>query len=471
MNNFSIPAFIEELTPDAANAKYSHGKLKIFYVGETVDHRVFSKEFSDKLLATAAYTPVVGYYSVADEDFIGHNNVQHIYGLIPESAEMSYVEDTEQGVTFAVTDVILYTGRPDETGAIAAKIIGKQHSLELNPDTVKYQINRDETGAFKSIEFIDGELIGLSVLGDNDRPAFSGSEFFSVEEMPEFITEDNRGKYEALFNALMTIEPTAEEARAEIDRALRYQGICGYVCEHIQDKYAVVCTDYGCYSRFSCTRDDAGNLVLAFDANVRPRFLSDEEIESLINAKKGPTEIFEDVTDTEETVEVVGAETATSDNTTASAVDEDDDNIQDGEPATDNDDDEDDKDDEEFQTLRRNYESLVQTNSELTEQLNALTEAANAAREQFAAFEIIARQHLLDSYSTVLNVECIEQCKNIENYEALVSALADAYAQQKQNTETSVFEISFVDNSADIYDERDPAAVVQKYKNMNRGTN
>ena len=182
MNNFSIPAFIEELTPDAANAKYSHGKLKIFYVGETVDHRVFSKEFSDKLLATAAYTPVVGYYSVADEDFIGHNNnVQHIYGLIPESAEMSYVEDTERGVTFAVTDVILYTGRPDETGTIAAKIIGKQHSLELNPDTVKYRINRDETGAFKSIEFIDGELIGLSVLGDNDRPAFSGSEFFSVE--------------------------------------------------------------------------------------------------------------------------------------------------------------------------------------------------------------------------------------------------------------------------------------------------
>ena len=185
-----------ELTPDAANAKYSKAKLKIYYIGETVDKRLFTKEFSDKLLSSIAYTPVVGFYSVADEDFVGHNNVQNIYGLVPESATLEYVEDAAQGVTFAVTDIILYTGRPDDTGVIASKIIGKQHSLELDPNSVQYKINRDSAGNFKNLEFTDGELIGLSVLGDNDTPAFTGSEFFSAVELPDFITDENKSKYQ-----------------------------------------------------------------------------------------------------------------------------------------------------------------------------------------------------------------------------------------------------------------------------------
>lgn len=77
MNKTSIPAFVENFTADTENAKYSKAKLKMYYIGETVDHRVFTKEFSDKIISTIAYTPVVGFYSVADEDFIGHNNVQY----------------------------------------------------------------------------------------------------------------------------------------------------------------------------------------------------------------------------------------------------------------------------------------------------------------------------------------------------------------------------------------------------------
>ena len=107
MKKNSIPVFIEDLAVDTANAKYSKAKLKIYYVGQTVDKRLFTKEFSDKLLSTIAYTPVVGYYSVADDDFIGHNNVQHIYGIVPESATLEYQEDADQGVTFAVTDVLI----------------------------------------------------------------------------------------------------------------------------------------------------------------------------------------------------------------------------------------------------------------------------------------------------------------------------------------------------------------------------
>lgn len=85
-----------------------------------------------------------------------------------------------------MTDVILYTERTDNIGEVAKKIVGKQHSLELKPDTLKYKINRDNSGRFMNIQFIDGCFIGLSVLGDDETPAFDGAGFFDVDDFAAF---------------------------------------------------------------------------------------------------------------------------------------------------------------------------------------------------------------------------------------------------------------------------------------------
>ena len=120
---------------------------------------------------------MVGFYD-EEEDFKGHHQeIQHIYGIVPEDTNVEYIE--EDGKKYAVCDVILYTGRHDKTGQIAQKIVGKQHSLELNPNNTTYQINRDSQGKVKNIEFKTGSLLGLSILGDNEKPAFSGSGFFT----------------------------------------------------------------------------------------------------------------------------------------------------------------------------------------------------------------------------------------------------------------------------------------------------
>jgi hypothetical protein len=81
-----------------------------------------------------------------------------------------------------VCDVVLYTKRPDKVGEIAEKIIGHKQSLELDPKTVKYTVNYDEKRHFKNIEFTAGTFIGVSVLGEDQRPAFTGSEFFNYNE-------------------------------------------------------------------------------------------------------------------------------------------------------------------------------------------------------------------------------------------------------------------------------------------------
>lgn len=83
----SVPVFIQNL--ENQNGKYSTAKLGVFYVGETPDHRLFTESFSKEVVKTLPLTPVVGYYSEDDEDFIGHNKTQYVYGLVPETAEFT----------------------------------------------------------------------------------------------------------------------------------------------------------------------------------------------------------------------------------------------------------------------------------------------------------------------------------------------------------------------------------------------
>ena len=78
-----------------------------------------------------------------------------------------------------------YTERPDKVGEIAKKIEGHSQSLELDPSTVKYVVNYDERKHFKNIEFTAGHFVGVSVLGKDQKPAFTGSAFFTSDEMFE----------------------------------------------------------------------------------------------------------------------------------------------------------------------------------------------------------------------------------------------------------------------------------------------
>ena len=106
---------------------------------------------------------------------------------------------------YAVCDIILYTGRKDETGEIAQQIVGKSHSLELNPDDTTYTINKDANGKVQNIEFTAGSLLGLSVLGDDEKPAFTGSEFFKNKQ-DEFnkIIEGFNAEWEKHINEIQT---------------------------------------------------------------------------------------------------------------------------------------------------------------------------------------------------------------------------------------------------------------------------
>lgn len=301
----NVPAFIE--VSEKEESRYTKAKLKIFYKGLTGDNRLFTSDFSDELLKTISYTPVVGYYDEEDEDFKGHNSVQFVYGVVPDDAVNNVHYKEEEGKTFAVVDVILFTEREDNIGKVARKIVGKQHSLELNPNTLKYKINRDDQGRFLNIEFLHGEFIGLSVLGDNERPAFAGSGFFSEENFDatkcvetfknflQFLNQDG-GSIE-VFNFEDYLAKTADSFKLaqtmqgfiqSLYEALEAKEVYGYIVENTTE-YAVVSTwdnenNRAVYRKYSIAEQEDGKISVGDYVEVFPRFLTEEEINAVNNA-------------------------------------------------------------------------------------------------------------------------------------------------------------------------------------------
>ena len=183
--NFNWPATLSFSAENSnENERFSRGKLKVFYKGETADHRYFSDEFSEELIKSLPYTPIVSHYDVEKDDFVGHATEQDIYGIVDPCGEIGFETD-ESGITWAVCDTVYYTERPDKVGEIAKKIEGHSQSLELDPSTVKYVINYDDKRHFKNIEFTAGHFVGVSVLGKDQKPAFTGSAFFASDEQFE----------------------------------------------------------------------------------------------------------------------------------------------------------------------------------------------------------------------------------------------------------------------------------------------
>jgi len=279
------------------NPLYSLAKLKIFYVGMTPDNRLFTKEFSDELLKTLPYVPVVGYFDKESDDFKGHHENQYIYGIVPENTEIEFVEEDEK--EYAVCDVILYTGRKDETGEIAEKIVGKSHSLELNPDDTTYDLVESEEGKLQYIEFKTGSLLGLSVLGDEEQPAFTGSEFFKAQkdfseifegfktEWEKFNDEskNKRGNEEMKFDLLESQKLFMEKAYDE-----KMEAIAALVSERFEyfsiiqmfdDKVVVVTLNEETwayeYYRISYSSDE-DSLSLGEMEVVYPRYLTESEV-------------------------------------------------------------------------------------------------------------------------------------------------------------------------------------------------
>lgn len=308
------------------NSLLTKGQLKVFYIGTTEDGRTFTEQFSKELIKTLPEVPVVGFYDETVEDFVGHNQKQFVYGYVPKDSELSFV--VEDGVTYAVTDVILFTGRDDNIGEVASKIIGKSQSLELAPD-VEADYITDENGKFKELVYTKGTITGLSILGDGETPAFTGSEFFKKHSQDKEFKElmfsvlkpkkvDTTNFEEIYKGSTLTVD---EKTAVLTSKFAEKIGISEY------DIIAAELTDNSIvFYNYSEKENMKKYVKVSFDENlnitsdityVRPRYISKEEIEGLNYSLKNKTnyeevEMDNQTTEANEELEFTKQELATA---------------------------------------------------------------------------------------------------------------------------------------------------------------
>jgi hypothetical protein len=240
-----------------------------------------------------------------------------------------------------VTDIILFTGRDDNIGKIAKKIIGKKHSLELDRNTTKYDLEKDRLGRIKKMVFTEGRITGLSVLGDKQTPGFTGSEFFTerertledlinqykdfkqelhVDNFAELVADEKNkdGGVEMNFST-DTIAAMNDFMKETYDERMKevFKSVVEKFGQYIQvvqmSEDAVVFVDYedGQYYRVTYSDSDAG-YEFSDKIQVKPRFLTEDEINNTFDSVDPEPEVQPEPV-VEEQVEEVAPEEVPAD--------------------------------------------------------------------------------------------------------------------------------------------------------------
>lgn len=463
--DFSIPAYLSNFSTQ--DDQRTIAKLKMFYVGETGDGRIFDKEFSDKLIANGiAYLPVVAFYSDLKDDFIGHNNKQYIYGIVKPDAENGFETD-ENGKEWFITEVMLYTDRIDNIGEIAKKIVGKQQSLEMDPSSVEYELFK-ENGKNK-IRFTNARLVGLSVLGDDQKPAFSGSEFF-------MDNEDLRERFENFFSFLTTKDRGADMDKEKFAQyvnfiKLTYDEKRTAVYEYAQSQFGDACVvfvpemsddtvvleifsleDYSDkYLKYDYKIDEQG-VELSNERACYRRFLSVEEIEKL------EEKISEDFASQDQEPEVKDEPTKEKDESENKEEDKKEDMTKKEECSDQKCNDEVDKKDASFTKIegetneQKETENLYSKEEKESEENFAAStpELSNSEREELEAYRLKEKFSLVDSYKDDFDADTISSFKEIAkniSYNELEAKLAIKFREVSKTivkSEAQVFSFNSV---------------------------
>lgn len=255
------------------------GKVRVFYKYSNRNGSYITDDFATKLAESAYNKPVMGYYDVLQQDFLGHEGPEKAkaYGfVIPGSLEWTEHLD-EDGITrtYATYDILVWAKYWQE----AEKLFTKTQSMEIDPDTVRgeWRIIGDST--FEEYVYTEGVMAGLCILGDMKTPCFEGAAFFSVDDdsyiqFTKAIKNyfSNGGKdamnvkvaglehelFDSVWNAL---NPNFSEEGAYSINLIP----CEITSENI---LAISCENAGQVNKYSYSIDEEGKLVIAEEFEV-----------------------------------------------------------------------------------------------------------------------------------------------------------------------------------------------------------
>lgn len=428
--NFQVTTYGEpiEVTPTISKIR-----ARLFYKYENRNGSYISDEFAEKLLSTLPYAPLKGIYEEETQDFKDHgmaNDEGRIYGVVPQEPEIEWVKHIdEDGIEreYASCAVYVYTALYQE----ANKIVGKSHSMELYPPSIKgewiYAKGR------KMFKFTDGAFYGLQVLGDLVEPCFEGAAFFTLynDILQKFEELDNKASEFSIGgnnNMELNFKVSDNQKFNAIwallnDKYNEENGwLITYAVQDIYDDYALVFSyENNRFERVKYTKDNEKDLVEL--GEITPCYIldlteSEKAVVERLREITGSYELIEEkFTNGQEAVEKVG-ELTNQINEYSTKITEYEETV-----ATLN---------TEKETAENNFATASQTISELTDKINSLeTYKANVEKEK--------KQAIIASYSDLLPNEIIEtySAKVDEYSDDTALDMALAYELKKNNV--SVF--------------------------------
>ena len=427
--NFQVTTYGEpiEVTPTISKIR-----ARLFYKYENRNGSYISDEFAEKLLSTLPYAPLKGIYEEETQDFKDHgmaNDEGRIYGVVPQEPEIEWVKHVdEDGIEreYASCAVYVYTALYQE----ANKIVGKSHSMELYPPSIKgewiYAKGR------KMFKFTDGAFYGLQVLGDLVEPCFEGAAFFTLyndilqkfEELENKASEFSIGGNNMELNFKVSDNQKFNAIWALLNDKYNEENgwLITYAVQDIYDDYALVFSyENNRFERVKYTKDNEKDLVEL--GEITPCYILD-----LTESEKAVVERLREITGSYELIEekfTNGQEAVKKVDELTNQINEYSTKITEYEEtvATLN---------TEKKTAEDNFATASQTISELTDKINSLeTYKANVEKEK--------KQAIIASYSDLLPNEIIEtySAKVDEYSDDTALDMALAYELKKNNV--SVF--------------------------------
>lgn len=255
------------------------GKVRVFYKYSNRNGSYITDEFAQKLAESAYNKPVIGYYDVLQQDFLGHEGPEKAkaYGFVIPGSLVWTDHLDEDGVTrsYATYSVLIWAKYWDE----ARKLFTKTQSMEIDPDTVQGEWRMIGDSPFEEFVYTNGVMAGLCILGDMKTPCFEGAAFFSVDDdsyieftkaiknyfsiggkdaMNVKVAGLEHEHFEAIWTAL---NPNFSEEGAYSINLIP----CEITEEHI---FALSCENAGQVNKYSYSIDEEGKLAIADEFEV-----------------------------------------------------------------------------------------------------------------------------------------------------------------------------------------------------------
>lgn len=385
----------------------------------------------------------------------------------------------------------------------------------MNPETLQYKINYDKDRKLKNIEFLKGSFLGVSVLGDDQQPAFTGSSFFTVTEdfedkmkmLKDYCLEKTKRGKNMDKDIRNFVELSWGEKTSYIQTALdgRYGEYNTYIID-VYDSYVITYVYYPEVGEAKLTKvlyelgDDSATLGEAYAVRIAYEVVVETDTtQAALNEENGNLESGDTAPASEETPtdgqfvpeeeppvpeeetpvpeegseETPVPEEASSEESTATAEDATADGKKRG---TDEDDDEEDDRFEAPQDIENNILTVPQNNNDeegaKPDEENTNTSSfTDSEREEFEALKRDKKINLINSYKEDLDeATLLEFTNNIDEFSLadLEAELAKTYrrvSQEAPKNPTSLRTFKIFSKEDNTTKEGRLSLLVNKYKN------